>query len=231
MDTHTLGAVSKLRDKLGVNLDPELLVLALTHRSFAFEHGGLPTNERLEFLGDAVLGVIVAERLFRDYPEKPEGELSAMRAAIVSQKPLAEAARAIELNKYLLLGRGERQTGGADKDSILSDAIEALIAACYLSHGFEVTRELVHRLLATQIEAASVSGAGADWKANLIELAQSLGLPGPDYELSWTGPDHARHFTAVVTVGDVVATGQGSAKKYAEQAAAQVAYQLLQPGE
>lgn len=218
---------SQLITKLGVELDSELLVLALTHRSFAFEHGGLPTNERLEFLGDAVLGAIIAEQLFREYPERAEGELSAMRASIVSQRPLAAVAREIELNKFLLLGRGEQLTGGADKDSILSDALEALIGAVYLSHGSAVTQTLVLRLLANQIQAASASGAGADWKANLIEFAQSHELAAPEYEITWTGPDHARHFTAKVTVGDVVAVGEGSAKKHAEQAAAQAAYAAL----
>ena len=222
-----LPPASGLVANLGIELNPELLVLALTHRSFANEHGGLPTNERLEFLGDAVLGLAIAERLFREYPEKPEGELSAMRASIVSQRPLAEVGRELGISKYLLLGKGEHQTGGAGKDSILSDTVEALFGAAFLQHGFELARELAYRLLGSQIEAAGTAGAGSDWKATLTELALSLGHPIPEYVISWTGPDHARRFTAEVTVGGHTATGEGTAKKYAEQAAAEALYRTL----
>ena len=225
MQSYAPGLLARLK----IDLNPELLILALTHRSFAFEHGGLPNNERLEFLGDAVLGMLIAEQLFREFPDKPEGELSAMRAAIVSQKPLADAARTIGLGKFILLGRGEQLTGGSNKDSILSDTMEALIGAAYLSHGLEITKELVDWLLAAQIAAAGESGAGSDWKSRLNELAQQLNVAAPEYALTWSGPDHARQFRAEVTVGDVKTTGEGSAKKYAEQAAAQRAFQLLAP--
>src|SRR5690606_23958561 len=132
------AAATALADRLGVVVDPELLVLALTHRSFAYEAGGLPTNERLEFLGDSVLGVVVTDRLYRDHPELPEGELAKMRAASVSQRALAKVARELELGPCILLGKGETATGGADKDSILCDALEAVFGAVYLTHGIEV---------------------------------------------------------------------------------------------
>jgi ribonuclease-3 len=212
---------------LGVELDSEVLVLALTHRSFAHENGGIPTNERLEFLGDAVLGLLIAELLFREYPDRPEGELSAMRASIVSQRPLAEVGRHLGVSRYLLLGKGEQRTGGAKKDSILSDAVEALIGATYLQHGFDVTRQTVYRLLEPQIIAAGQVGAGADWKANLHDRAISLGYLTPEYSVTWTGPDHARRYFVEVLAGQVVARGEGSSKKHAEQAAAESAFHLL----
>ncbi|WP_227712864.1 ribonuclease III family protein [Nanchangia anserum] len=148
------------RDQLltawGIDIDPEMLILALTHRSFANERGKIPTNERLEFLGDAVLQLIVTERLYLAHPDHPEGHLAKMRAATVSQTPLALVARSINLGDYLLLGRGEEKTGGRDKDSILSDTMEALIGATYLCHGLEPTRAIVEHhladLLATALE-------------------------------------------------------------------------------
>ncbi|MDR2722297.1 MAG: ribonuclease III [Cellulomonadaceae bacterium] len=202
-------------------------MLALTHRSFAHEHGGLPTNERLEFLGDSVLGIVVTEALYRQHPDLPEADLSKMRAATVSQRPLAAVARRLDLGRYLLLGKGERRTGGANKDSILSDTVEALIGATYLTHGLETTRMVVHRLVDDALAAAATAGAGLDWKTSLQEAAAAAGLPQPEYVVEATGPDHARHFTATVIVGDVTATGQGTAKKHAQQAAAQAAHQAL----
>jgi len=220
-------AAAALAAQLGVQLDPEFLVLALTHRSFAHEAGGIPTNERLEFLGDAVLGLVIAEALYRDNPGVPEGQLAKMRAATVSQAPLAAAARRIGLGHYLLLGKGERRTGGQDKDSILSDAIEALIGATYLAHGLETARALVHRLVGEELAAASLPGGAGDWKTELQEAAQALGLGLPEYQLTGFGPDHAKTFEAEVSVGDVTATGGGNSKKQAEQAAAKAAVQKL----
>jgi formamidopyrimidine-DNA glycosylase len=147
-----------LLEKLGVHLDPELLVLALTHRSFAHEAGGIPTNERLEFLGDTVLGLVVTEALYRRHPDLSEGELAKMRAATVSQRSLASIARHLELGRFVLLGKGEMRTRGFDKDSILSDTVEALIGAAYLSHGLETTRELVHRLVDSTTWARASTG-------------------------------------------------------------------------
>jgi len=218
----------QLSEELGVHLDPELLVLALTHRSFAHEAGGIPTNERLEFLGDSVLGVIVTEALYRRYPNLSEGELAKMRAATVSQRALAAVARGLELGSYVLLGKGEVSTGGADKDSILSDTLEALFGAVYLSHGLEPARELVERLLAATMAAAADLGAGLDWKTSLQELAAELGLGTPEYAVDGTGPDHARTFTArVLLSGEVRGEGSGTSKKVAEQVAATAAYRAL----
>ncbi|MGC5615831.1 ribonuclease III [Georgenia sp. Z1491] len=217
--------VERLTEALGVEIDPELLVLALTHRSFAHEAGGLPTNERLEFLGDSVLGVVVTEHLYRGHPDVPEGDLARMRAASVSQKALAVVARDLGLGDYVLLGRGERTSGGREKDSILSDAVEALIGAVYLGHGLERTREVVTRLVGPILDRASSLGAALDWKSSLQEAAAAAGLPAPTYELSHVGPDHARVFTAVVTFdGAVAGTGGGASKKVAEAEAAEAAY-------
>ncbi|SNS51430.1 ribonuclease-3 [Micrococcales bacterium KH10] len=217
-----------LTNKLGIDIDPELVVLALTHRSFAHEAGGLPTNERLEFLGDTVLGLTVTEALYRRYPDLPEGDLARMRAATVSQRALASVAREIDLGQYILLGRGESASGGADKDSILSDTVEALLGAIYLCHGLEATRTVIHRLVDPLIEVAANLGAGLDWKTSLQELAAQVGRSAPEYQVEGVGPDHARKFTATVLIDDeVMGTGTGSAKKHAEQAAAESSYQVL----
>ncbi len=218
----------RLIEELGVQLDPELLVLSLTHRSFAHEAGGIPTNERLEFLGDTVLGLVVTESLYRTLPDNPEGDLAKMRAATVSQRALAEVARRIGLGDYLLLGKGELATGGRDKDSILSDTLEALFGAVYLAHGLTVARELVERLVGPTLRAAAGLGAGLDWKTSLQELAALRGLGVPSYDVVSTGPDHARVFSATVSLsGRVEGAGEGTAKKVAEQRAAQQAYEVL----
>lgn len=214
--------------RLGVGIDPEMLVLALTHRSFAYEHGGIPTNERLEFLGDAVLGIVVTEHLFRAHPDLPEGDLAKMRAATVSQRALAAVARGLGVGEFLLLGRGERVTGGREKDSILSDTMEALFGAVYLCHGLEVAREVIERLMGATLERAATAGAGLDWKTSLQEAAAERGLGAPVYEVTGEGPDHARIFTArVLLAGAAVGAGSGTAKKVAEQTAAQEAYRAL----
>ncbi|WP_051681710.1 ribonuclease III [Cellulomonas sp. HZM] len=233
--TRTSGpgaSAQSLLEKLGVHLDPELLVLALTHRSFAHEAGGIPTNERLEFLGDTVLGLVVTETLYRGHPTLPEGTLAKMRAASVSQRALAEIARTLDLGDFVLLGKGELATGGRQKDSILSDTLEALFGAIYLSHGLEVARGVVDGLLSPTLERAAGLGAGLDWKTSLQELAARLELGSPHYDVDGEGPDHARTFTARAVVGgEVRGTGTGSAKKIAEQIAAEAAYHALQEGE
>lgn len=203
-------------------------MLALTHRSFAHEAGGIPTNERLEFLGDTVLGLVVTEALYRRHPDLPEGELAKMRAATVSQRSLASIARHLGLGKFVLLGKGEMRTRGFDKDSILSDTVEALIGATYLSHGLETTRELVHRLVDPTLAQAADLGAGLDWKTSLQEAAAERGFGAPHYDVVAEGPEHARVFHAQVTAGPVVGMGDGTAKKHAEQAAAENAYRALQ---
>ncbi|GAB2458322.1 ribonuclease III [Xylanimonas ulmi] len=217
-----------LLEKLGVHLDPELLVLALTHRSFAHEAGGIPTNERLEFLGDTVLGLVVTDALYRRHPDLPEGELAKMRAATVSQRSLAAVARSLGLGSYVLLGKGEIRTRGFEKDSILSDTVEALLGATYLSHGLEVARDLVHRLVDDTLDAAAGLGAGLDWKTSLQEAAAARGFDAPVYHVEFEGPEHARRFHAQVTAGPVLGLGSGSAKKHAEQEAAEQAYHAIQ---
>ena len=221
-------AAQALVKRLGVDIDPELLVLSLTHRSFAYEEGGLPPNERLEFLGDAVLGMVVTDYLYRTHSDLPEGDLAKMRAASVSQRALAEVARAIDLGPCILLGKGERSTGGNDKDSILCDAFEAVLGAIYLSHGIETSREAILRLLKPTLDAAAISGAGLDWKTSLQEACAAASLSAPEYRVVGEGPDHARVFAAEVVIdGRVRGQGSGSAKKHAEQEAAAEAYRAI----
>ena len=219
------GSTAALLAALGVDVDPESLVLALTHRSFAHEAGGLPTNERLEFLGDAVIGLVVTEFLFQEHQERPEGDLAKMRAATVSQRSLADLARKIGLGPHVLLGRGETSTGGGDKDSILSDTFEALIGAVFVNHGLEVAKRVVLDLMVETLDRAATLGAGLDWKTSLQELAAELELGLVHYLVESTGPDHARVFHARVQIGErILGVGTGSAKKVAEQAAAETAY-------
>ena len=224
----TQASAEQLITKLGVQVDPELLVLALTHRSFAHEAGGIPTNERLEFLGDTVLGLVVTEALYRRHPDLSEGELAKMRAATVSQRSLAAIARRLDLGAYLLLGKGELATGGRDKDSILADTLEALFGVVYLSHGLEPARVLVERLVDPTLAVAADLGAGLAWKTSVQELASRLGKGAPEYVCESDGPDHARTFTARILLdGEVWGMGTGSAKKVAEQEAASAAYAAL----
>jgi len=216
---------------LGVDLDPERLTLALTHRSFAYEHGGLPTNERLEFLGDSVLGLAVTERLYRTLPDSSEGVLAKLRASVVNMHALAGVARTLGvggLGAYLLLGRGEELTGGRDKTSILADGMESLLGAIHLQHGIEVAREVVERLFDTLLTEAPLLGAGLDWKTSLQELTSELGLGVPFYDVHSTGPDHLKEFSAQVVVsGNSLGAGAGTSKKEAEQKAAATAWRAL----
>ncbi|CAM3011794.1 ribonuclease III [Skermania piniformis] len=216
---------------IGVDLPADLLQLALTHRSYAYENGGLPTNERLEFLGDSVLGLSITEKLYRAHPAKSEGELAKLRASIVNMHALAEVARGLGdggLGVHMLLGRGEELTGGRDKPSILADGMESLLGAVYLHHGLEMSREVVLRLFAVLLERAPKMGAGLDWKTSLQELTAERGLGVPSYEISSTGPDHDKEFTATAMVaGNSFGTGVGRSKKEAEQKAAAAAWHTL----
>ncbi len=222
------GSAERLTSRLGVHLDPELLVLALTHRSFAYEAGGIPTNERLEFLGDSVLGLVVTERLYRLHPHLPEGALAKMRAATVNQRALASMGRELGIGEYILLGKGEQATGGRDKPSILSDTVEALLGAVYLSHGLETTRGLIERMVGPALERAARAGAGLDWKTSLQEAVARRALGAPVYDVTGEGPDHAREFTARVLIsGHVRGEGVGTSKKIAEQLAAEEAYESI----
>jgi ribonuclease-3 len=214
--------------ELGVVLDPQTLDLALTHRSWAYENGGGPTNERLEFLGDAVLGVIVTERIFREFEDRPEGQLARLRAAVVSGHALAELARLLEIGPLIKLGKGEVATRGDNKDSILADTVEAIIGAVQISGGFDCSTRVVERWFGPRIDEAAGLGAGLDWKSSLQELTAALGLGVPLYSDTATGPDHDRHYVASVTVGeDSYGPGEASNKRHAEQQAAQLAYEAL----
>ncbi|MPZ60090.1 MAG: ribonuclease III [Propionibacteriales bacterium] len=218
--------LAELRAQLGVpDLDAELFERALTHRSYAYEHGGLPNNERLEFLGDSVLGVVITETLYRTHPDLSEGRLAKLRAAVVNARALADVGRTLGLGEHIRLGRGEESTGGRDKASILSDTVEAVIGAVFIDSGFEAARDLVHQLFDPVIAAASQLGAGLDWKTSLQELAADASLGVPEYLVDEDGPDHAKTFTARVRVGEqVYGLGTGRSKKEAEQQAAETAY-------
>ncbi|WP_432732836.1 ribonuclease III [Microbacterium sp. MM2322] len=226
MTRNTVGRQA-LTEKLGVDIDPELLSLALTHRSFAYENGAIPHNERLEFLGDSVLGQAVTVRLFTRHPDLDEGSLAKRRASVVSTVALAEVARTIGLGDHVRLGRGEILTGGRDKDSILADTMEAVIGATFLSAGPDAATDMVLRLVEPLFADPERYGAAMDPKTSLQEIAARLGLPAPVYGVEATGPDHDRRFTATVTVGEVVTTGAGSSKKQAEMAAALTAWREL----
>ena len=207
------------------DLDPELLERSLTHRSFAYENGGLPTNERLEFLGDSVLGLVVTETLFRAHPDLSEGRLAKLRAAVVNARALAGVARTIGLGQHIKLGRGEETTGGREKASILSDTVEAVIGAVYITGGFDNAGRVVHRLFDELMETAAKLGAGLDWKTSLQELAAEHSLGVPEYVIESDGPDHMKSFTAQVRVGgSLYGHGVGRSKKEAEQQAAETAY-------
>ena len=217
-----------LEDLSGATIDVSLLRRALTHRSYAYENGGIPHNERQEFLGDAVLGVVVTDTLFRAHPDLPEGQLAKFRAAVVNSRALASVARELGLGDFVLLGRGELTTGGRDKDSILADTTEAVIGAVYLCGGIEAAGKFVHHLLDPMMEHAAELGAGLDWKTSLQEIASVSDLGVPEYHISEVGPDHDKVFTAIAVVSDEeLGTGTGRNKKAAEQRAAEIAWRTL----
>jgi ribonuclease-3 len=215
--------------ELGVpDLDPDLLHRALTHRSFAYENGGLPTNERLEFLGDSVLGVVVTEALYLAHPDLSEGRLAKLRAAVVNARALAQVARTLGLGDHIMLGRGEESTGGRNKSSILSDTVEAVIGAVYLDQGFTIAAQVVHKMFDPLMVAAADLGAGLDWKTSLQELSADLGLGVPEYLIEDSGPDHEKTFVARVRVGEnIYGHGLGRSKKEAEQQAAETGWRSI----
>ncbi|WP_165988715.1 ribonuclease III [Streptomyces sp. YIM 98790] len=224
----TASSLAVLEGRLGYKPEPALLVRALTHRSYAYENGGLPTNERLEFLGDSVLGLVVTDTLYRTHPDLPEGQLAKLRAAVVNSRALAEVARSLDLGSFVRLGRGEEGTGGRDKASILADTLEAVIGAIYLDQGLEAADELVHRLFDPLIERSAGLGAGLDWKTSLQELSAAQNLGVPEYVITESGPDHEKTFTAAARVGGVAyGTGTGRSKKEAEQQAAETAWRAI----
>jgi len=216
---------------LGIDLPDDLLTLALTHRSYAYENGGLPTNERLELLGDAVLGLVIVAELFRRHPDYAEGDLAKLRNSIVNSHALAGVARDLTdegLGEYLLLGRGETITGGHAKSSILADTVESLIGAVYLEHGLAGAQQVILRLFEDLLDTAPTLGAALEWKSSLQELTAARGLGVPRYEVTSEGPDHERRFSAAVYVGgDVCGRGIGQSKKVAETNAAAQAWTAL----
>src|SRR3984885_2426595 len=219
---------AELRHALGVPIMPKSLERALTHRSFAYENANPPTNERLEFLGDSVLGLVVTDTLFRGYPAMPEGQLAKLRAAVVQMRALADVARELSLGAYVKLGRGEQVTGGRDKPSILADTLEAVIGAVYIDCGLAEASALVHRLFDPVIDRSAALGAGLDWKTSLQELTAGELLGGPGDQVEESGPDHQKSFRAVVRVGGrVLGSGQGRTKKEAEQQAAEAAWNAI----
>ncbi|MCW2611076.1 MAG: putative ribonuclease, partial [Cryptosporangiaceae bacterium] len=225
-----------LEAALGVGIEPALLERSLTHRSYAYENGGLPTNERLEFLGDAVLGLVVTTALYRNHPDLPEGQLAKLRASVVNMRALADVARNLGrkpgetappsdgttpvtggLGPHLRLGKGEEATGGRDKASILADTLEALLGAVYLDHGIDVVSRVIHRLFDPVMADSAERGAGLDWKTSLQELTAETTLGVPEYRVTEEGPDHAKTFTATAVVaGEELGEGEGRSKKEAE---------------
>jgi len=224
------GRRTALEKVLGVTIrDRALLRRALTHRSYAYENGGLPTNERLEFLGDSVLGIVVTDHLYRSFPDLPEGQLAKLRASVVNMTALAKVARSVDLGDWLLLGRGEEYSGGRDKASILADTLEALIGAVYIDRGLTSAAKLVHRFFDRLMAEASTRGASLDWKTSLQELAAAQLLGVPEYAVSESGPDHAKFFTATsIVAGREWGVGDGRSKKEAEQRAAEAAWTTIQ---
>ena len=221
--------MDQLLEVLGVpDLDPELLEHALTHRSFAYENGQIPNNERLEFLGDSVLGLVVTDTLFTNHPTLPEGQLAKLRAAVVSAKALAVVARTLGIGDHVRLGRGEETTGGRDKASILSDTVEAVLGAIYVQFGIERASEVIHTIFDPVIAEAAELGAGLDWKTSLQEITATHDLGVPRYVLESDGPDHDKRFTAEVHVGKrVFPGGSGRSKKEAEQEVAEIAWRAI----
>ena len=206
-----------------------LLQNALAHSSYANErwHNSLMSNERLEFLGDSILGMLVADYLYRNFPDRPEGELTRMRADMVCERALAQIAVRIGLGEHLLLGRGEEQSGGRNRDSILADAVESIIAACYLDGGMAAAEQFIRKFVLERVSVAAVHNV--DYKTALQERVQQKRNQTLTYTLvGESGPDHDKHFEVELTLnGQVVGRGVGSSKKRAEQAAARAALENM----
>lgn len=228
--TSSTTAVS-LEERLGYRfVDPELLEIALSHRSWCSEHLGEPSNERLEFLGDSVLGLVVTGELYQRFPDEPEGQLAKTKAAVVSAATLAHVGAAIGLGEHLRLGKGEDASGGREKGSILADAVEAVIGAVYLDGGLDPVRTLILDQLSSSIADAASRPGALDYKTRLQELAASDGHRPPVYAITESGPDHLKRFQATVMIGsNERGTGDGSSKKEAEQRAARAAWDARSP--
>jgi ribonuclease-3 len=222
--SHTLEV---LVERLGVSVSPDLLTQALTHRSHSYENGNQPNNERLEFLGDSVLGFVVTAELFKRFGELQEGELSSLKNAVVSAKALAEVAATIDLGSFLLLGKGEEKTGGREKGNLLADAFEAILGATYVEHGLSRASELVERFIFPLLDNHTDLLLNSEPKTKLQELAQEHGLGAPVYETTHSGPDHDREFYATVVVGEITSSGVARSRKGAESEAAIAAIKAL----
>jgi ribonuclease-3 len=216
-----------LIERLGVSISQDLLTQALTHRSHSYENGNQPNNERLEFLGDSVLGFVVTAELYKRFGDLQEGELSSLKNSVVSAKALAEVAAGIGIGAFLLLGKGEEKTGGRDKGNLLADAFEAILGAIYIEHGLSRASDLVERFIFPLLDNHTDLLLNSEPKTKLQEIAQERGLAAPVYETTHTGPDHDRIFSASVTVGDVVAAGEARSRKGAESEAAIAAIKAL----
>ena len=227
----SIDPLSQLERRLGRAFrDPELLAHALSHRSWCAEAGGQPSNERLEFLGDSVLGLVVAEHCFRNYPDLAEGSLAKVRAAVVNTAVLADVGAALGLGEVIKLGRGEDASGGRHKASILANTTEAVIGAVYLDGGWDAASGLILGLLRTRIAEAAAGPGSEDFKTRLQEVVAREVHELPRYEVVGSGPDHARRYKAQVFVGgEAIGEGQGRSKKDAEQAAARAAWRKFSP--
>ena len=224
----TTASYAVLEAALGLGLERGLMEQALTHRSYAYENGGLPNNERLEFLGDSVLGLVVTDALYATHPDLPEGQLAKLRASVVNTRALADVARGIGLGRWVRLGKGEVVTNGEDKSSILADTTEALLGAIFLERGLPGATAVIHRLFDPVMLAAAAEGAALDWKTSLQELAAAGAMGPPEYLITESGPDHLKAFRAVAMVtGQPCGQGAGTSKKQAEQHAAEAAWRTL----
>lgn len=234
-DGHTQNGdpTQELLRALGTTISPDLLVEALTHRSFSHEHPGTKNYERLEFLGDAVLELVSTETLFSAHPDMTEGQLAKLRAKAVSEWALSAVARdKLHVGPYILLGHGEMEHGGAQKDSILCDIVEALIGATFVEHGIDEARAVVHRLIDDTLAEVLTEGPALDWKTSLTVLAHEMGLDEPQYRMSVSGPDyapvfHARAVLAHESGDELLGEADGSSKRKAQLAAADKAWHVL----
>ncbi|GAA1121209.1 ribonuclease III [Nesterenkonia jeotgali] len=231
MTTTHVSDHEELVKSLGVHIAPGTLRLALTHRSYAYENSNLPTNERLEFLGDSILGLAVTDYLYRTFPDLAEGDLAKLRAALVSTRALARVARSLGVGPHISLGAGERLTRGQDKDSILADTMEALIGAAYLSTDTETARRLVLRLVVPLLSDKDAMTAGKDWKTTIQEIAAARDLGEIRYMITDFGPDHHKSFNATLVIGGTsYGSGSGPSKKEAEREAARATVETLTAG-
>ena len=217
-----------LSEKLGVEINRELLKLAMTHRSYSYEHGNIPNNERLEFLGDSVLGFVVTSHIYETLTNLPEGEMTKVKNAVVSARALAVVAAELSLGEYLLLGKGELATDGRNKPNLLADAFEAILGAAYMSNGFDAARALVEKFVFPLLDNPDEIRANSDPKTTLQERIQALGRGTPNYKTRFEGPDHNRdYFSTLYVNGEEISHGEGRTKKNAETAAAVKALEIL----